>query len=71
MNVSGTRGGTYIARMDDDDISRADRLERQYRYLETHPQYQWTGSNAELIDSQEASGAIRQCQKIPKARDFC
>ncbi|MBC8544965.1 glycosyltransferase [Bianquea renquensis] len=61
--------GTYIARMDDDDISRADRLERQYRYLETHPQYQWTGSNAELIDSQGVWG-YQTMPEIPKARDF-
>lgn len=29
--------GTYVARMDGDDISTPDRLERQVRYLERHP----------------------------------
>ena len=36
--------------MDDDRYRKADRLARQYRFLESHPQYQWVGSSAELID---------------------
>lgn len=61
--------GTYIARMDDDDISRADRLERQYQFLEAHPQYQWVGSNAELMDGQGVWG-YQKMPELPQARDF-
>ena len=37
--------GRYIARMDDDDISMPDRLEKLYGFLENHREYQWAGSN--------------------------
>ena len=34
----GLAGGTYIVRMDADDISRLDRLELQVRFMECHPE---------------------------------
>ena len=43
--------GSYIARMDDDDVSKPDRFQKQLDFLETHSQYQWVGSLAELVDS--------------------
>ncbi|MGI6007361.1 MAG: glycosyltransferase [Ruminococcus sp.] len=61
--------GRYIARMDDDDISRKDRLERQYSFLELHPRYHWAGSNAELIDSRGIWG-VRKVPEIPGKKDF-
>ncbi len=61
--------GEYIARMDDDDIAKPDRLARQYRFLESHPQYQWVGSSAELIDRCGVWG-LQTMPRIPQKRDF-
>lgn len=61
--------GRYIARMDGDDIAKPQRLEKQYAFLETHPQYQWVGSNAELIDQNGVWGFLKMPEE-PKARDF-
>lgn len=62
-------GGRYIARMDDDDFSKPERLEKQYRFLETHPQYQWVGSTAELKDAEGIWGLLA-VPEIPQAKDF-
>lgn len=43
--------GEYIARMDADDISKADRFQVQIDFLENHNNYAWCGCNAELFDS--------------------
>lgn len=42
--------GKYIARMDDDDISLPDRLQKEYNYLETHPDVVLVSSSAYYID---------------------
>jgi glycosyltransferase involved in cell wall biosynthesis len=44
--------GKYIARMDADDISLPERLERQVEFLETHPQVGILGSEAIFMDLQ-------------------
>lgn len=41
--------GKYIARMDADDISKHDRLEKQVSFLENHPECVAVGSNAKII----------------------
>ena len=61
--------GEYIARMDDDDIAKSDRLAKQYHFLELHPQYQWVGSSAELIDRYGVWG-LQTMPRIPQKRDF-
>lgn len=61
--------GKYIARMDDDDISRVDRLERECEFLEKHPQYEWVGSNAELFDAGGTWGMDFMPER-PQAKDF-
>ena len=43
--------GKYICRMDSDDISLHDRLEKQYYFLERHQIYDVLSGQAELIDS--------------------
>jgi glycosyltransferase involved in cell wall biosynthesis len=43
--------GEYIARMDCDDISKADRLEKQVRFLIEHPDIGVIGSCIDIIDN--------------------
>lgn len=61
--------GKYAARMDGDDISHPQRLQKMYDFLETHPEYQWVGSNTALIDDKGRWGS-RQMPEIPKKEDF-
>ena len=42
--------GTYIARMDGDDISEPQRLASEVAFLETHPQYQLVGCQMTRFD---------------------
>jgi glycosyltransferase involved in cell wall biosynthesis len=42
--------GEYIARMDHDDLSRPDRLEKQVRFLDEHPDVAMVGTWFEYID---------------------
>ncbi len=61
--------GRYIARMDADDLSHPQRLERQITYLENHPQIAFVGCLALL----RRNGAIvgkRSFPEYPIVRDF-
>ena len=40
--------GAYLARQDDDDISKPDRFEKQIAYLESHADVDFVGSNCDL-----------------------
>ncbi|MEW6455193.1 MAG: glycosyltransferase [Acidobacteriota bacterium] len=42
--------GKYIARMDADDISLPERLQKQVEYMELHPEIDFLGTSMELID---------------------
>lgn len=42
--------GRYIARMDADDVSMPERLQRQVEYLHAHPEISLVASVAEMID---------------------
>ena len=61
--------GKYIARMDADDISKPFRIEKQVSYLETHPEYGWCGTGAELFDEHGVWGN-RTMPEIPQKRDY-
>lgn len=62
-------GGKYIARMDADDISKPLRIEKQVRFLETHPEYGWCGTGAELFDEKGVWGS-RPMPEIPGMQDY-
>lgn len=61
--------GSYIARMDGDDISHPQRFRKMYDFLESHPQYQWVGCNTALIDADGKWGS-RRMPEIPDRKDF-
>lgn len=61
--------GRYIARMDGDDISAPTRFAKQYEFMESHPEYAWCGTNAELINSDGAWGE-RIMAEVPSEKDF-
>ena len=42
--------GTYVARMDADDIAHPDKLEKQVVYMETHPEVLLLGTQARVIN---------------------
>lgn len=45
--------GTYIARMDADDIAHPTRIEEQVNYLETHPNIALIGSNHTILGTEK------------------
>ena len=61
--------GKYIARMDADDVSYKERFKVQIDFLETHPEYQWCGTNAVLFDESGEWGE-RIMPEIPEKSDF-
>lgn len=61
--------GKFLARMDSDDISEADRLERQVAFLNAHPEYGFAGCAALLFDDYGVYGA-RSMKAEPGKEDF-
>lgn len=61
--------GKYIARMDADDISMPERLQRQYDFLEEHEEYGFVGCNARLLRESGVCG-LRLMPERPKAENF-
>lgn len=47
--------GTYIARMDGDDIASPDRLQKQAAFMDTHPDVVCCGGKFKVIDAQKIS----------------
>ena len=62
--------GVYLARMDGDDRSLPQRLERQTAYLDSHPQVGFLGCNAALFDSGRGIYGQRVFPPAPTPEDF-
>jgi glycosyltransferase involved in cell wall biosynthesis len=45
--------GEFVARMDGDDISHPERLERQLEFLRSHPQHALVGATYAVVDEQD------------------
>ena len=61
--------GTYIARMDADDVSVPARLQTQMDFLESHKEWAFVGLSAQLFDAQGVWGR-RQMAVTPGEREF-
>lgn len=67
LNYALTKAkGEFIARMDGDDISTPERLEKQLKFLLDNPNYDLVGSHLTTIDEH---GNIIGYQKMPISRD--
>ncbi len=55
--------GSYIARMDADDLSLPQRLQTQLDYLQTHPQVDIAGLQVEIIAAQPLKGGYLRYQQ--------
>lgn len=62
--------GSYIARMDGDDISYPTRLQKEYEFLEENPNYDFVGCNIVLIGETGEEWGIRTYPEIPQKKDF-
>ena len=62
--------GSYIARMDADDIALSNRLEIQYKFLKKNQHLDFVGTFAYLIDSSKKKLKIRKVPKLPVKKDF-
>lgn len=62
--------GTYIARMDGDDISDPRRLQKEYEFLEENPNYDFVGCNLVLIGEEGEKWGTRTYPEIPQKKDF-
>ncbi len=59
--------GKYIARMDADDVSCPERLQRQYNYMENHPEVDICGSNFKQFG--DVSIWSDKCCKMPEKHE--
>lgn len=65
----GMARGKYIARMDADDISYPDRLQKQKNFLENHTEYAWCGCCIDLFDENGIWGK-RDYPLMPTEEDY-
>ena len=65
----GYSQGRFIARMDDDDRSYPDRLEKEMNFLLSHPDAAFVGCNVNLIQSGRKIGE-RHLPEFPTIEDF-
>lgn len=61
--------GTYIARMDADDLSYPDRFEKQIGFLETHPDIAFVSSCVDLFDGEKIT-SVRTLPEFPTKKQM-
>lgn len=61
--------GKYIAFQDDDDISKKERLKKEIIFLDSHPEYSFVGTQANVFDDKKIWGTYRVPEK-PNKKDF-
>lgn len=61
--------GQYIARQDDDDISKPERLKKQVQFLDENPEYAIVGTCADVFDDKGIWGEYAVPEK-PQKSDF-
>lgn len=61
--------GRYVARMDADDISKPERFQMLYDFLEANPAFAWAGTNSELINDSGIWGMDKRIE-VPQREDF-
>lgn len=55
--------GEFIARMDDDDFSFVNRIEKQVCYLDNNPEYSFVGGGIQFVDNNNTFGKLIPKQK--------
>lgn len=61
--------GEYIARQDDDDLSKPERLKNQLEFLNEHQEYAMVGTCADVFDDEGIWGEYIVIES-PKKADF-
>ncbi len=62
--------GKYIARMDADDISLPDRFEKEFRYMEKHPDVIVCGSGMDTIDDRGKKTGFKYIPRYKNMEDY-
>lgn len=58
--------GTYVARMDGDDVSKPNRFEKQVKYLKSHPTIDLVGSYMDNFNGRKIIGVARVPENMDK-----
>lgn len=58
--------GRYVARMDGDDISYPERLEKQVKYLKEHPNIDLVGTFMDIFNGDEITGVAKNKENVDK-----